>query len=125
MIERHFFDIELALADQVGSSHGDTKHAYHLHLPLSAEGHVDASAFLHHADAFRVVRRRRGETDQHGKITRGERGSWNFHYDGVDHYADDTSFRLSEIHLAPGRYLSITEDDGVTRAFKIMSVEPE
>lgn len=125
MIERHFFGIDLTLADQVGSSHGDTKHAYHLHLPLTVEGHVDASAFLHHADAFRVVRRRRGETDQHGKIMRDEHGSWTFQYEGTDHGANDTSFRLSEVHFAPGRYLSVTEDDGATRAFRVASVKPD
>ena len=68
MIERHFFGIEMTLADQVGASHGDKLNGYRLRVPLTLEGHIDASAFLHHADAFRVVRRRRGEADQHGNI---------------------------------------------------------
>jgi len=125
MIERHFFGIELALADQVGSRRGDTKHGYSLHLPLTVEGHVDESAFLHHADLFVVVRRRRGQADRPGKLLRGRPGSWMFQYDGADRGADDTSFRLSEVHFAPGRFLSVTEDDGATRAFKVTSVTPD
>lgn len=125
MIDRHFFDIDMVLAGQVGNSHGDILHGYHLHVPLTAEGHIDASAFLRHAEAFRVVRRRRGEADQHGQILRDAPGSWTFHYQGDDHAADDTSFRLSEVHLALGRFVSVTEGDGTTRAFKVTSVTPQ
>lgn len=125
MIERHFFGIEMELAEQVGNRRDDALHGYHLHLPLTPEGHIDSSAFLDHADAFKVARWRRGESKQHGQILRGGSGRWTFRYDGAGDIADETSFRLSEARFAPGRFLSVTEDDGVTRAFKVISVTPD
>ena len=45
-------------------------------------------------------------------------GSWTFQYADADQRGGDTSFRLSEFHFAPGRFLSVTENDGATRAFR-------
>lgn len=125
MTQATLYRIELELAREPGHPSGDQHHRYRLHLPLTADGHIDAAGFRDMPDWCRVVRNRPGEEEAHGRIERGPGGRWLFDYADASTRDDEVGFRLSEERFVPGEYVSIREDDGKTHVFRITSVREE
>jgi hypothetical protein len=101
---------------------GNPNCGYEFVAPLDAQGHFDATAW-HKAKGRCVVRRFWvGADDETGLLihTRGKR--WAFSYaPGEDD--DEPIFKFDRHVMKPGEYVSITEHDGVTRAFRVVSVD--
>ena len=116
--------IELELAREPGHPLGDRQHAYHLYLPLNGDGQIDAEAWRKNRSLCRVRRFRPNEEEAHGKIVHGPGGRWIFDYSEDTDRDDEIGFRLGEERFAPGEYVSVREDDGITHVFQVISVRP-
>lgn len=116
--------IELTLAREPGHPEGDRNHAYHLYLPLTADGHIDAEAFRRNRAACHVRRIRPNEPEARGRIVHGPGGRWIFDYSDATDRDDEVGFRLNAERFTPGEYVSIREDDGRTHTFRVASVRP-
>jgi len=116
--------IQLELARELGHPHGDRDHVYHLYLPLTADGHIDALAFRRSHTRCSVRRQRPGEAETRGRIIHGPGGRWIFDYSDVTDWDNETGFKLKDEHFVPGEYVSIREDDSVMHTFQIISVKP-
>ncbi len=117
--------IALELAREKGHPLGDRGHGYHLYLPLTPTGHIDADAFRRGRAMCRVRRFRPGEAERRGKIVHGPGGRWVFDYDERTGHDDEVGFRLDEERFVPGEYVSIREDDGRLHTFQVVFVREE
>lgn len=117
--------VVLELAREQGHPHGDPAHGYHLYLPLTADGRIDAAAWRESRAYCRVRRFRPGEDEAHGHIQHGPGGRWTFTYDAAQAADDEVGFRLGDECLVPGEYVSIREDDGRMHTFQVISCRPE
>ena len=113
--------IRLELARTKDHPAGDPSHAYEFRAPLDSSGRFDRFRWAAEKE-FCVVRRlENGVEAEQGLLILTRGGKWVFSYaPGTED--DEGLFRLSEHRFAPGEYLSITEHDGVQRAFRVVSV---
>jgi len=102
---------------------GDSAHGYEFVAPLDAQGHLDAGHWEDDKRHCGVRMFRRGQADRHGMLRRVGKG-WRFDYDPHRSTDDEPLLRLDRHVIAPGLYLSITEDDGSQRPFRVVSVRP-
>lgn len=117
--------ITLELAREPGHPLGDRAHLYHLYLPLTETGHIDAEAYRRQQMHCRVRRFRPGERELHGHIVRHPGGRWVFDYSEERSAADETGFHLDDERFAPGQYVTIREDDGRLHTFQVIAVREE
>ena len=113
--------VRLALARTPQFVEGSRDHGYELRVPLDDSGHLDVAAWqLAKKDAV-VMRFWQGEDDQHGQLIHTRHRTWAISYEpGED---DDTPFFHLETHaFVEGEYVSITEHDGETLPFKVVTV---
>jgi len=116
--------IRMELAREPGHPLGDRDHVYHLYLPLTADGHIDADAWRRNRALSRVRRQRPGEDEARGLIVHGPGGHWTFDYTAETDGDNESGFRLEDERFVPGEYVSIREDDGKMHTFQIVSVQP-
>jgi len=116
-------NIRLELGRSTGLPSGDAGHGYEFIAPLDAEGHLDADHWESDKRHCGVRMFRRGQADRHGMLRRVGRG-WRFDYDPRGKSDDEPVLRLDRHVIAPGLYLTITEEDGNQRPFRIVSVQP-
>ena len=117
--------ILLELAREPGHPLGDRNHGYHLYLPLTEDGHIDAEAYRHAHALCRVRRFRPDEAEARGKVVHGPGGRWSFDYNDATNRDDEAGFRLGDERFTCGEYVSIREDDGRMHTFQVMWVRPE
>ena len=115
--------IKLDLAREPGHPQGDPSHSYHLYLPLTDDGHIDAGAWRANQAVCHVKRTRPNEEDARGRILHGPGGRWIFDYDGNSARDDEVGFKLGAERFVPGEYISIREDDGKTHTFRVVSIQ--
>lgn len=115
--------IRLELARDHDFPDGSRNHGYDLIVPLDETGHIDAKAWKALRDRCRVRRNWGDEKPEVGHVIHKPGGAWAFHYDihgDPDH--DETGFRLDTHAFIPGEYISIKEQDGTLRTFRVKSV---
>jgi hypothetical protein len=115
--------IVLELAREPGHPQGDARHAYHLYLPLTADGRIDADAHRAASALCHVRRQRPGEPEARGRIRHGPGGRWFFDYDAASDRDDEAGFRFGDERFVIGEYVSIREDDGREHTFRVRSVD--
>lgn len=65
-----------------------------------------------------------GEGDEIGHLVHTKGRKWAFHYDiEGDEDEDEPGFRFESHLFRPGEYVSIREQDGKTRTFRVQGVE--
>lgn len=116
--------VVLELAREAGHPLGDRQHGYHLYVPLTDDGHIDAAAWREQRSACRVRRFRPGSDEAHGRLVHGPGGRWILTYGPSEDAGDEVGFRLDEERLVPGEYVSIREDDGKLHTFQVISCKP-
>ena len=115
--------IRLELARDEDFPDGSNKHGYDFAAPLDKNGSIDPDAWHQQRDKCRVVRFWEGEKNEVGHLVRKPGGSWAFHYDvHGDENNDEAGYRFGEHSFKPGNYVSIKEQDGVLRTFRVVSV---
>lgn len=113
--------IRLELARGKEYPEGSPTHGYELVAPLAADGHFDSAEWKQAKDKCHVHRFWEGEPDQNGLLVhRG--GGWAFDYDRTRRDDDEALFKLDRHRIVEGDYLSVTEQDGVQRTFRIARV---
>jgi hypothetical protein len=120
LVKLSFIRLELGRTPEFPQ--GSPDHGYEFVAPLTADAHIDADAFREVKDRCEVTRFWGGET-QNGYLRHVGKG-WRFDYDAADDSDDEPFFKLERHALAPGSYVSVTEQDGVQRPFKVVSVTP-
>lgn len=102
---------------------GDPRHGYEFTAPLTLEGHLDAAEWEKQKTRCGVRSFRPGLADRHGLLRRVGRG-WRFDYDPRGGEDDEPFFRLDRHVIAPNLYVTVAEEDGHQRPFRIVSVAP-
>lgn len=114
--------IRLELARTKESPEGNPNCGYELIAPLNADGHLDEHDWRANRAACTVRRFWQGAEDEHGLLVHTRGRKWVFSYaPGEDD--DEPVFKLDRHVFMAGEYVSVTEHDGVTRPFKIVSVK--
>lgn len=114
--------IRLELARTKDFPDGSAGHGYEFVAPLDAKGQLDGKAWKEFKQAC-TVRRFWGEEDEHGTLIHRPDGKWVFSYEPGDDADDEPIFRFDRHAFVKGEYVSVTEHDGVTRPFRVASVE--
>ena len=115
--------IRLELARTAEHPEGSARHGYAFVAPLTDDGHLDADGWRENRAECTVRRFWAGEDDEHGHLVHHRGHDWAFHYAGT---GDDEEpiFRFDRHRFVIGEYVSITEHDGVQRAFRVAEVLP-
>ncbi|MBX9591284.1 MAG: hypothetical protein K2X43_18500 [Hyphomonadaceae bacterium] len=114
--------VRLELARDHEFPNGSSERGYEFIAPLDSRGRIDLAAWKTLRDRCRVRRFWAHERDEVGHIVH-KRGTWAFHYDiHGDPNHDETGFRLDAHTFVPSEYVSIKEQDGVLRTFRVVSV---
>jgi hypothetical protein len=115
--------IRLELARSAEFPEGSARHGYEFQAPLDAGSHIDAAAWRQERQFCTVRRFWGGEADEFGRVVHLPGGRWAFHYDaGAEPEADEPGYRFDTHAFKTGEYVSITERDGETRTFRVISV---
>jgi hypothetical protein len=100
---------------------GSRNHGYELHLPLTPDGRLDRGGWLQHRhDNSNSFRRFWGDVMEHGQLRHDRRG-WALAFEPKSG-ADEVIFRGDDHRFGAGEYVSIREQDGVTRTFRVAAV---
>jgi hypothetical protein len=117
--------IRLELARDHDHPEGSSRHGYEFVAPLAEDGHIDPEAWKASREKCRVWRFWKGAEDEHGHLVRTRGGSWAFHYDiDGDPDVDESGYRFDSHTFNPGDYVSINEQDGKLRTFRVVQVRP-
>jgi len=116
-----FLKVRLELARTPEFPEGSNKRGYEFVAPLDETGLLDVEEWRHHKTRCTVRRFWEGEDDETGLLIHTRHKTWAFSYaPGEDD--DEPVFRFDTHIFREGQYVSITEHDGVTRPFKVVSV---
>lgn len=102
---------------------GDSRHGYEFVAPLDRHGHLDAADWRAAKERCVVRSFRPGEELRTGTLRHVGQG-WRFDYVPGSTDDDEPLFKLDSHVIAPGLYLTVGEEDGEQRLFKIVSVQP-
>ena len=117
--------IRLELARDPDFPEGSSHHGYEFVAPLNGDGHIDAAEWRKRRNLCRVWRFWQGEADEHGHLRHTRGGTWVFHYDVKgDPEEDEPGFKFDQHTFAVGEYVSLREQDGELRTFRVVSVRP-
>ncbi len=117
--------VRLELARDPDFPNGSSRHGYELSIPLGDDGHIDAAAWRKLRKDCGVRRFWAGEADQSGHLRHTQGGTWTFHYDVAGNADDDDRGYHFETHVfKEGEYVSLREQDGRLRTFRVVSVRP-
>ena len=115
--------VRLELARDHEFPNGSSERGYDFIAPLDRKGHVELAAWKDLKDRCRVRRFWPGEAEEMGHVMHKRGNVWAFHYDiHGDPTHDEAGFRFDSHAFIPGEYVSIKEQDGVLRAFRVVSV---
>ena len=113
--------VRLELARTRDFPDGSPDHGYEFVAPLGDDGHFDAAAWRPNRARCKVRRFWGDAPEETGELLHTRGGRWVFSYaPGADD--DEPIFRFDRHRFVPGEYVSITEHDGVTRPFRVVSV---
>ena len=113
--------VRLELARTPEFPEGNQACGYELVLPLDRNGQLDAEEWRQHRRACAVRRFWPQTKDEHGRLIHTRHRAWAFSY-APGEEDDEPLFHLDSHRVASGEYVSVTEHDGVTRPFRIVSV---
>jgi hypothetical protein len=118
----HLKKIRLELARVAGSPGGNPNYGFEFVAPLDDKGRLDAEAWPEAAQLCTMRHFAPGAEDVHGELICRGHGEWAFSYTRGD-ADDEVIYRLAQHRLREGEYVSVTEHGGVSRPFKIVSIE--
>ena len=115
--------VRLELARDHEFPNGSSERGYDFIAPLDRKGHVELAAWKDLKDRCRVRRFWPGEAEEVGHVMHKRGNVWAFHYDiHGDPTHDEAGFRFDSHAFIPGEYVSIKEQQGVLRTFRVVSV---
>lgn len=115
--------VRLELARDHDFPDGSHERGYDFIVPLDATGHIDAEAWRALRDRCRVRRFWEGSDDEVGHVVHKPGGGWAFRYDIRGSAGqDEPGFHFERHAFIPGEYVSLKEQDGVMRTFRVVRV---
>ena len=120
--------IRLELARDPNFPDGSRDHGYDLIAPLDKASRISVAGWKANRDLCRVRRFWGHNAPLIGHIVHkpgGTGGIWAFHYDirgGDGHAQDEPGFHLETHAFKLGEYVSIKEQDGALRTFRVQAV---
>ncbi len=118
--------IRLELARGHELPNGSAKHGYDFAAPLDDDGHLSVEEWRTTRERCRVKRFWGAEPAELGHLVHRRGGShgatWVFDYNQATTTDDEAGFKFDKHQFVPGEYVSITEHDGIQRAFRVVSV---
>lgn len=114
--------IRLELARTPDYPEGHPGCGYEFTAPLDREGKLDTAGWAQEKERCGVRRFWRSTTDEHGSLVHHRGSQWAFAWPGSSDN-EEPIFRLDKHAFTVGEYISVTEHDGVSRPFRIVSVE--
>jgi len=115
--------VRIELGRTADAPAGNARHGYEFVAPLNRQGHLDSAEWAIEKDRCGARSFRPGHAERRGMLRRVGRG-WRFDYSPDRTDDDQPFFRLDRHVIAPGLYVTITEEDGIERPFKIVEVTP-
>ena len=115
--------IRLELGRTPDNPQGDPRHGYEFVAPLDTSGYLDPVEWKAQKDRCAVYRFHPHDPEYRGSLRHNGRG-WLFDYLPGRSADNEAIFRLDRHLIEKGLYLTITEEDGVARPFKIVEVRP-
>lgn len=117
--------VRLELARDTTHPEGSNRHGYEFVAPLNDKGHIDVEEWRKTRTRCTVRRFWEGEPDERGHIVHRRGGTWAFHYDVQgDPDEDEPGYRFDSHVFKEGEYVSLREQDGTLRTFRVVSVRP-
>ncbi len=114
--------IRMELARDRDFPQGSREHGYILVAPLDNMDKIDAAQWKANRDKCRVTRFWGSDEHEIGHLIRKPGGAWAFHYDiHGNEDDDDTGYRFGDERFRPGEYVSIREQDGEMRTFRVIT----
>lgn len=120
MADIEVYHVELELGREPQHPFGERGRLYYLHLPLKADGSLDAQALRKNDVRYRGRRLCAADGATDGRILPGTDGSIVFEW-------DDTSLRQSRVMLnanplVVGKSVAVTEANRKSHQFQVISV---
>lgn len=115
--------VRLELGRSANAPDGNPGHGYEFVAPLDRNGHLDATEWLAEKNRCGVRSFRPGQAERRGMLRHVGRG-WRFDYLPGRTDDDEPFFKLDRHIIAPGLYVTVREEDGIERPFKIVAVTP-
>lgn len=117
--------VRLELARDKDFPEGSAAHGYEFTAPLKADGHIDSAAWRRLRGRCGVRRFWGMQEEERGHLRHTQGRQWAFHYDVEgDELHDETGIKFDDHIFKTGEYVSVVEQDGRTRTFKVASVRP-
>ena len=114
--------IRMELARDQDFPQGSREHGYILMAPLDNMDRIDAAEWKANREKCRVTRFWGSDEHEIGHLVRKPGGAWAFHYDIHGNEDDDeTGYRFGDERFRPGEYVSIREQDGEMRTFRVIT----
>lgn len=121
--EKKLRHVRLELARDPDFPNGSNRHGYEFIAPLDKTGHLDLEAWKAVRDRSRVRRFWGSEKEEVGHIVHKRGNVWAFHYDiHGDAAHDEAGFHFETHAFVPGEYVSLKEQDGTMRTFRVVAV---
>ncbi len=118
-------EIRLELARDKDFPEGSATHGYEFTVPLDVDGHIDAKAWKTLRNRCGVRRFWGTQAEEKGHLRHTKGRQWAFHYDVEgDEVHDETGVKFDRHTFKVGEYVSVLEQDGQIRTFKVASVRP-
>ena len=115
--------IRMELARDHEFPEGSRHHGYEFAAPLDDNGHIDSTEWKKTRERCRVKRFWQGEPNQIGHLVHKPGGKWVFDYDTNSKDDDEPGFKFDKHKFTPGEYVSVAEQDGKLRTFRVISVQ--
>lgn len=112
--------VRLELARCHDFPEGSPDRGYELTLPLTKDGHLNAEEWLQHRDQMRFRRFWDGNDDT--GYVKHDHHRWRLAFENQAD-EDEVIFRGEGHRFALGEYISVTEQDGAIRTFRVVRID--
>jgi len=120
--------IRLELARSKGHAEGSPGDGYEFVAPLGADNHIDVEAWKRERRLCFVHRIEKGVTTERGLLVHRAGGAggatWAFEYEPGGPADEDAGYRFAAHAFAPGEYVSVRDEDGDLRTYRVASIKP-
>jgi hypothetical protein len=113
--------VMMVLAQGPGFPEGNLDDHMNLHVKLTAQGHLDASAWETSTTTWSTARERSGHPTRTGELVKIEEG-WALRSVGAE---DDPLYSFIAPIIRPGEIVQISRLDGDEMLYRIVAVEPD
>ena len=126
--EARLCKIRLELARSKGHAEGSPGDGYEFVAPLGADNRIDVVAWKRERGRCFVHRIEKGVTVERGLLVHRAGGAggatWAFEYEPGGTVDEDAGYRFAAHAFIPGEYVSVRDEDGDLRPYRVTSVKP-